>query len=265
MITLAGIVLLGAVDYLSGYEVSFSLFYLAPVAFATWYINRTAGVICAVLSCLIWYLADFTSGHQYSNAAIPVWNAIVRLGFFLITALLLTSLRTVLTNQQHLARTDALTGLFGRRAFEERLAHDLALAQRNHSLLTLVYVDLDDFKSVNDQQGHAAGDRVLRLVGDCLSATVRATDTAARLGGDEFALVLPDTNSDEARGVVLKVRNKLQQSLRDANWNVTCSMGAVTFVSPQMSPPEALARADKLMYRVKRQGKDALEFELEAE
>lgn len=113
------------------------------LALSAWYAGRWPGVGIAVLSCAAWFAADFYSGNQYSNALIPYWNALVRLGFFLISGLLLSALRDSLQYQQrHLASTDSLTGLYGRRAFEERLAHDLALARRRKSAVAFrVYPD----------------------------------------------------------------------------------------------------------------------------
>jgi diguanylate cyclase (GGDEF)-like protein len=255
-----GVVVVGSLDYLTGYEISMSLFYLAPVSLAAWYGGRRAGLVIAVVSCASWYLADLASGHTYSHPAIPVWNAAVRLGFFAITAILLAAVRELLLQLWHLARTDALTGLAGRRAFEERLEHDLALAQRHGTALTLVYLDVDDFKAVNDTHGHARGDRLLELAGRTLRAGIRRADTAARLGGDEFALILPDTDERGARHVVQELSRKLQEALAKGGFRVSCSLGAMTFTDPTVSPADAVAAADVLMYEVKRKGKGAVGF-----
>jgi diguanylate cyclase (GGDEF)-like protein len=255
-----GVAIVGAVDYLTGYEVSLSLFYLGPVALATWYGGRRAGVGFAILCCVVWYIAEVSAGARYSHSAIPLWNALVRLGFFLITSFLLSALRKTLLGQQHLARTDGLTELYSRRAFEERLRHDLALAQRRKSVLSLAYVDLDDFKAVNDTRGHAEGDRVLRGIGGVLRASVREADTAARIGGDEFAVVLPDTDPRGAEQVVSKIRIGVQETLGAGGWPVTCSIGVTTFMDPAISPESAIAAADALMYEAKRRSKGAVVY-----
>jgi diguanylate cyclase (GGDEF)-like protein len=259
------VLLVGAVDYLTGYEISMSVFYLAPVAMAAWYAERRTGIAIAVLSCITWYSADLAAGNQYSHPAIPVWNALVRFGFFLITALLLTTLRKSLRSHQHLARTDALTGLYGRRAFEDRLEHDLALAQRRKEALTLAYVDVDDFRAVNDAHGHAGGDRVLREIGRVLKASLREADTAARVGGDEFALVFPDTDARGAHQIVAKLTRELREVLGLTSWGVTCSIGVVTFLESATSPERAVAAADEVMYQVKHRGKGAVEFSVYGE
>lgn len=259
-ITACGVLLVGAVDYLTGYEVSMSVFYLGPVAIAAWYAERPTGVAITVLSCTCWYFADLAAGSRYSHPAIPVWNALVRFGFFFITALLLSSLRKSFRNQQYQARTDGLTGLFARRAFEDRLKHDILLAQRRKGCLTLAYVDVDDFKAVNDAHGHAGGDRVLREIGRVLKESIRFTDTAARVGGDEFALVFPDADAQGAHQIVSKLNQELHKALVAHNWKVTCSIGVVTFMDSAISVEHAIAAADEVMYRVKHQGKGAVEF-----
>ena len=259
-LAVCGVLIVGGVDYLTGYEVSMSLFYLGPVAVAAWYAGRWTGFAIAALSCVSWYIADSAAGNQYSHPAIAIWNAIVRFGFFLITSLLLTALRKSLHAQQYLARTDGLTGLYGRREFEDRLKHDLALAQRRKCVLTLAYVDLDDFKTVNDKHGHAGGDRVLRAIGRALGGSVREADTAARIGGDEFALILPDTDGHPAQQAISKLTRVLHEALEAIGWGVTCSIGVVTFVDSPSSPEHAVAVADELMYQVKRKGKDAVAF-----
>ena len=85
-----------------------SLFYLAPVSLAAWYGGRQAGLVTALVSCASWFLADRAAGHPYSHPAIPVWNAVVRLGFFTVTALLLAAIRELLDRFWHLSRTDAV-------------------------------------------------------------------------------------------------------------------------------------------------------------
>lgn len=252
------VAIVASLDYISGYELSFSLFYIGPVAFATMYAGRRAGVSIAVISCVAWYFAEILGGAQYSHPLIPVWNATVRLGFFLITCLLLSALRTSLLRERQLARTDSLTGVYARRAFEDRLRHDLALAQRRRSAISLAYLDLDDFKAVNDAHGHAEGDQALQTVGRILRTAVREADTAARLGGDEFAVLLPDTDFRGAEQVMTTLKRDLGKAL--AAWQITCSIGVTTFVAPAVSATAAVAAADALMYEVKRQGKNAVAY-----
>lgn len=263
LFAIAGICLLivCGVDYLTGYEVSFSLFYLGPVALAAWYVGGTSGVIMAALSCLSWYLADRASNPFYSHPLIPIWNALVRFGFFLITAFLLGALRTSYRKQQDLARTDALTGLCIRREFEARLKHEIALSQRRKDRLTLAFVDLDNFKGVNATHGHQGGDRALRVLGNVLQASIRETDLASRLGGDEFGLLLPDTDGPGAEKIISRLNANLREDPLLKAWGVTCSVGVATFFAGLQSPEQMIAAADQMMFEVKRNGKGSFAFQ----
>lgn len=247
---------LGALDHLSGFELSFSIFYLIPVSLGAWYIDRRSGLALCVLSAVAWLAVDLTSGHEYSHPLIPFWNGAVRFGFFALVAHLLATLRVHLRIEQELARIDALTGAMAGRAFRESTGERIRLAARSGRPLVLAYVDLDDFKSVNDTRGHGEGDRALRAVAKTLIGTVRGTDLVGRLGGDEFAILLPDTDEAGARGVLDKLREQLEKTAETGGWPIGFSIGAAVFTVPPKDPEEAIARADALMYRGKKAGKN---------
>src|ERR1035437_3401048 len=181
----SGIFVVGLFDYLTGYEVSLSVFYLGPVFVAAWYAGGIAGAGISLLACVSWFVANALGGQPLGHPIVETWNSLVRLSYFLVISLLITALHKHLANERQLARTDALTGLFGRRAFGEQVEHDLDLARRLQCPLTIAYFDLDNFKQLNDTYGHAEGDRVLRAIGRVLMENRRRGDTVARLGGDE--------------------------------------------------------------------------------
>jgi diguanylate cyclase (GGDEF)-like protein len=201
----------------------------------------------------------------YSSEWIPLWNTLVRLGYFLIIARLLALLRERLAFEAKLAGTDALTGLPNSRGFGEALLLEHARARRYRRPFTLAYIDLDDFKGVNDSLGHAAGDRLLRDVAQALHAGVRRTDVVGRLGGDEFAALLPETDSRGAAPVLTKLRDAVVQAMAKGGWPVGTSIGAITFTEPPETPDEALSAADNLMYEAKRSGKNRVIHRLAAD
>ena len=125
---------------------------------------------------IAWLGVDIASGHDYSAPLIPFWNALVRLGFFILVAVLLASVRAHLRNEESLARIDGLTGVMTGRAFRYSPAEVIGLAARNGNPFVLVYVDLDDFKKVNDTRGHAEGDRTLKTIASALTQSVRRTE-----------------------------------------------------------------------------------------
>ncbi len=150
------------------------------------------------------------------------------------------------------ARTDGLTGLFNRRTFEAAIEVECARARRSRSPLSVVYLDIDHFKRVNDRSGHAAGDQVLRQIALAIGETIRAhLDAGFRLGGDEFALLLPSSTSLQAEAVVSRIRSFCAR--HDPLWAVGAldfSAGIVEF-DPDETAQDLLRRSDAAMYRHK--------------
>jgi diguanylate cyclase (GGDEF)-like protein len=257
---LAGIISLA--DYLVGYEISTSLFFLIPIALATWYGTSRQGVFFAFLSSLIWFTIDTVyTPHSYSHPLIPFWNTSVRLGLFLIAIQFLTSLKSQSNSEKNLSRTDGLTGVMNARGFAEAAEKMFELASRHGRPTALAYFDLDDFKQVNDQHGHSEGNKVLQTIGEVLLKSVRKTEVAGRLGGDEFAIALPETNETGARAVLNKLRVNLAQAMQEHNWPVGFSIGVISFDLPPANFDEAVRLADALMYKVKKSGKNNILFE----
>ncbi len=255
------IMVIGAIDHLIGYELSFSFFYLIPVSFGSWYLGQRIGLIICVVSAATWLGVDYTSGHQYSNPAIYLWNAGIRLGFFVVVVLLLEGLRRALERQESLAQLDGLTGIMNALTFRQRCDSSFGLAFRHGHPLTIGYLDLDNFKGVNDSLGHSVGDQVLKAVATALTKQLRVSDIGARLGGDEFAILLPETDLAGARTFFTKLREMLIDLSALNRWPVGFSIGVAVFHPPPANPEDAIRCADDLMYRVKRSGKNNILFE----
>jgi diguanylate cyclase (GGDEF)-like protein len=256
------VVIISVIDYLVGYEISTSFFFLIPITLATWYGNSRQGILFALLSAFIWYSVDTViSDHPYSHPLIPVWNTGVRLVLFLIIIQFLVQLKFQLNNEKGLSRTDSLTGVLNGRGFAEVAEKMFELASRHGRPTCLAYIDLDDFKQVNDRRGHGEGDKVLQTVGEVFLETLRKTEVAGRLGGDEFAIVLPETNEAGAQAVFNKLRKNLALALQQHNWPVSFSIGVISFDLPPANFDEAVKLADALMYRVKKSGKNNILFE----
>jgi len=153
----------------------------------------------------------------------------------------------------HLALHDPLTDLPNRAVFDDRLNQALLLARRNGTQLALLYLDLDGFKQVNDDLGHAYGDQVLRLVGERLTTIVRSSDTVARVGGDEFAIVLLATDTDGAETLARKLLKGLADpfSINDVTVNIGVSVGIAMFPDHGEEPEMLVQHADAAMYRAK--------------
>ncbi len=163
---------------------------------------------------------------------------------------------------------DGLTGLYNRRAFDRLLAHELNRAQRQHSRLGLVVLDIDNFKQVNDTYGHPCGDEVLQVLAQILTSGKRGYDIAARTGGEEFSLILPGVGARRARAMVERLLGVFHEHVFSCGpeghtlppFQCTFSAGmALTRGTSRVSPKEFLSLADQALYRAKENGKARVE------
>lgn len=248
--TIAG---LFVIDYATGPEVAFSVFYLVPVAIGAWSHGVALGLPLALVSATAWLVADLLAGTGYSHPLIAAWNTTTRFTVFVVVAALLSELHRSREHERELANTDALTGLASSRSFMQQASLEVQLSRRYGRTLALVYVDLDDFKQVNDEQGHNAGDAMLLAVARHLRRQTRDTDLVARLGGDEFAILLRETSSSGTQALVASLPMRVGGA--GDGRVIGFSIGAVTFERPPGSVDEMIGEADRLMYLVKRAGK----------
>ena len=260
VVSLLLVALVAGMNIVAGSEISVSIFFLIPVAISTWYGSRRDGIIAGCISAFAWLLVDSTS-RTYINPAAPYWNALVHLGMFLVTAGLVDQLRNRFGIEKSLSRTDSLTGLPNARDFSGQAEKLFGLAARHNRPITLAYIDLDDFKKVNDELGHGEGDKLLRAVCDKIQSSLRSTDLAGRLGADEFGVVLPESDEAAARSVFDTLRDTLLLETQKNHWPTSVSIGVVSFVSPTPSLAHAIKIADSLMYQVKARGKNNIIFE----
>lgn len=200
----------------------------------------------------VWY--RFNKRHMKQHDQDPV---------ILLVGTDITEARRYSERLSYEASHDPLTGLLNRRAFSQRLASLLDNVKRVRGEHALCYLDLDEFKHINDQLGHAIGDRVLREVADCLAGCIRKRDTLCRLGGDEFGLLIEDCSAHQAQRVIAD----LQRIIRDyrllldgREYTVGISIGVVPIHASSQDQQMILQMADEACYRAKRQGRDRVYF-----
>jgi diguanylate cyclase (GGDEF)-like protein len=248
----------GLIDYATGPELSVSPFYLVPVAVAAWWGGFAHAILVSLAATIAWHLND-TCDNPDTHVAVQTWNAVVRFGFFVIASSVLGRLQKSMRQERALARTDPLTGVANARTFYQMAQLELQRFSRTRRPFTVVYFDLDNFKSVNDRLGHSAGDELLRQVAHTIQANTRASDLIARLGGDEFALLFPETDCAAALAMLERLRGALARETVRHCGLITFSMGAATFLTAPLDVDVMIQRVDSLMYGVKRSGKGRIE------
>ncbi|MGM0569347.1 GGDEF domain-containing protein [Marinobacter sp.] len=157
---------------------------------------------------------------------------------------------------EHMATTDALTGLANRRVFERTLSHQLAVLKRNRRPVSLVLIDVDHFKKINDTHGHQDGDRALKAVASALTENIREIDVAARVGGEEFVIIMPDTHQAEAAEAGERLRERVA-ALTGTPAPVTISVGVAEAI-PGEEASDLFGRADRALFEAKTGGRNQL-------
>lgn len=256
---LAAVALIGWIDTITG-EVGLTIFYLIPIIIVAWLRMPVRAAMVVILATALWLSADIRL-HEGRNLPVSLWNGFARLCIFgggLTAAYLLRRDRDIL---QHMALTDPLTGLFDARAFYRLLDSEVARARREHSSVAIAYVDLDNFKAVNDRYGHARGDELLCGVAEAITHSIRSADIAARLGGDEFALLLWHASSEEVMTVGHRIRTAIGTLAEEfGDVEMTATVGIVICAEP-IDGRSIVRSADQLMYRGKASAKGSVLFE----
>jgi diguanylate cyclase (GGDEF)-like protein len=253
----------GYYDYVTGVHISMMLLYALPVFVSARYCGKWEGIAVAAMAAASWLVVNMFHQVPGESEAILSWNAFTRLGIFMLiayTVSLQAKLRLALAREKLRADSDRLTGLLNKSAFRERVEEEMHRARRYNHPLSLAFIDLDNFKQVNDTGGHARGDKLLKHVSETIVTTIRETDFAGRIGGDEFTICFPETDGEHVRKAVGKLVNALDIMTSQSGWQVTASIGVITCTEICDSYDALLGKADKLMYVAKEKGKNTAEF-----
>jgi diguanylate cyclase (GGDEF)-like protein len=246
---LAAMIAIFAVDVLTGEAVRLQALYVFPIASVALHCDQRAAVILSIAVSVALQAIGATIQDEALLALVV--DSGVAIAASLLAVALARTLRRHYEASEERASTDALTGLPNRRAFDAVLDAEIDVRRRHGGTFSIALIDLDRFKALNDTEGHAAGDRALRLVSDTLGARVRASDAAARLGGDEFVVLLRNATTRDCARIRETLVSAIDMRLARAGFPVTASCGIATFERPPASAALALEEADRAMYAAK--------------
>ncbi len=262
LISMIFVLLLGYIDFITGYEISLSIFYLLPISLLAWYSGRRDAYFISILSGIVLMIADFKSDDYDMPYSIAAWNTTAAVLYYLLISYFLSTIRKLYDNEKIFARTDPLTGAINRRYFYKLAVNEIERSQRFQRPVSLAYIDIDNFKTINDTLGHSAGDELLKIVTGSIRENLRIYDVLSRLGGDEFAILLPETGEDHVCEVINKIQNILMDDVRKNRWPISLSIGVVTCRDNNYTFDELVKTADAVMYSVKENGKNNVKYHI---
>jgi diguanylate cyclase (GGDEF)-like protein len=257
-LSLLGVLGVGLLDYFTGTEVRLYALYFLPLCLGAWF-GSTAWMAGLVTICAFtWGISNHLAGLMYDEPSVWPLNIASSAAGFGAVGVLVGMLRRSLDTERMMSRIDPVTSIWNSRVLKERIEDETHRQRRSGRPFVLAYMDMDDFKSVNDTWGHTTGDRVLRTVGERLQSGIRAIDTAARLGGDEFVVLLPETDLEEGKAVLTRLHSIVTAALVEAGTSSGVSIGAAAFDAPPAGYENAVRLADAVMYEVKHSGKNGV-------
>lgn len=223
--------------------------------------TRLWAIIILAISYLVYSsLANFIPQYWEKIGFRPLNRSILGLGMVVILLICLSGL-AISEKMNSLIIREGLTGLFNKVYIRQRLEEEIYRAKRYNHELSLMMIDLDDFKRLNDRYGHTVGDLLLRYFGQLISESIRPSDIAARYGGEEFLVILPETDGEEAEAVAERLRQTIslhpfRVDPRKEDMSFTISVGVCSYCESYETPDQLISHADQALYLAKKNGKN---------
>jgi diguanylate cyclase (GGDEF)-like protein len=241
-------------------DITFTLLYLVPIVIVVWYSSFFAGLFLSIFSIVEWGIVKtHQQGIRYDNV-IFLLNLSAKFMIFLFIIILLRKLKTAYEKEKKISRIDMLTGALNRKGIFEIIEAEIQSSKNNNFPITLAYIDIDNFKMINDRLGHHVGDKLLKLITDIVTFHIRGSDYFARIGGDEFIILFPNTGKDASHTLIDKIRHLFSEAAEKEGWRVSLSIGIGVFKGKAIDREKMLMKTDSLMYKVKKGQKNGVLF-----
>jgi diguanylate cyclase (GGDEF)-like protein len=245
-------------------SINFTLFYEIPIIIVCWYSRTDFAIALAVLCVSEWSFINIIRIGINKGLMVYIFDILIRLFMYLFIIFILSRLKINSWNEKALARKDNLTGVYNLNGFYELMNLELYKMKRYKKPITLAYLDIDNFKKINDRFGHSSGNDVLVKLTKIIQGNIRKSDFIARLGGDEFIIVYPDMDIQRARIAIDKIRNVVSDQMKSKSLECFLSIGVGIFNNWDKSIDDMISVVDQLMYKVKNSTKnDVLLMEYE--
>ena len=252
------------IDYkIFGPDITFTLVYLIPIVGVCWYTGTGYAIFISLLCVAEWSVIKYHLYVMDRDFVIYILNIATKLFMYIFVVFLLTRLKRSLQFEKKMARIDTLTGVYNRHGFFELLELELYKMKRYDKPLSLAYIDIDDFKKINDRLGHSKGDEFLVDFTRVIRENIRESDFIARIGGDEFIILFPDMDLKNAGVAIDKIKKTVCGMMENNSLECTLSIGVGIFNSWDKSLDEMIQVVDQLMYKIKKGTKnDSLLIEI---
>lgn len=233
--------------------------YVLIMSVNAFFIGRSAGLFFSVLSVFFLVISRV---FLYAHLSFIIYADIMIKSIFIFIQLwLILLIKKLYARVESLSLTDQLTGLYNSRGFEFLAEYEIRANVRRSEIFSTVFMDVDNFKEVNDTKGHPEGDKVLCSLGTAIKESIRKTDIPARLGGDEFSIMLPSTSIERISEIIDRISKRFRDVCIENGWKTTLSIGVIS-TDKEISVPELIEKTDVLMYKAKSSGKGKIEYDI---
>ncbi len=239
-------------------DVSVLLPSILLISFTTFFIGNTQGFVFLVLTIVFWFSSNIHS--FFENPSLNFVNQLVKSLFMILQYSLILYIKKIFVKTEELALVDDLTGINNRRGFFLLAQHELRRLHRKDEAVCVAFIDIDNFKQMNDTKGHKEGDRILKELSSVIQSSTRTGDICGRIGGDEFCVLFSNVSPNTAEDISCRMNEHFKQKCENNQWTTSLSIGVIT-TKKEVELEELLKRSDSLMYKAKKTGKNKVEYD----